>query len=319
MSPGQWVDFRAVKEAVSLEAVLGHYRVDWLKRSGREQLRGRCPIHQRGGEGAFHASLTKNAFRCFYCQAGGNVLDFVAAMENCSVRQAALRLQEWFGVGGRAQQRTSAGHRGGELVPRKGEGNRLLGFALRGVDGSHPYLRERGIEPATARHFGVGYFGGRGVMRGRIVIPVQDEQGRNVAYCGRSLDGTAPRYKLPAGFQRSLVLFNLHRAVASGEETVIVVEGFFDCMKVHQAGFPHVVALMGSTLSEDQERLLLKHFRRVVLFLDGDQAGRRAQVAIAARLAGQCGLRVAELPTGEQPDRLSSGQIRRLLNQEGRV
>ena len=59
MSRGGWVDFRAVKQAVSLGTVLGHYRVDWLKRSGKGQLRGRCPIHRRGAQDAFHASLRR--------------------------------------------------------------------------------------------------------------------------------------------------------------------------------------------------------------------------------------------------------------------
>jgi DNA primase len=316
MSSHPWVDFRAVKERVTMEAVLGLYGVDWLKKSGRGQLRGRCPIHQRGGEDAFHVSLAKNAFQCFYCQAHGNVLDFVAAMEKCSVRQAALKLQERFGVSGPGRPAQS---RERKLVPEKGGGNQPLGFVLRGVDPSHPYLAQRGMEPATAQAFGVGFFAGRGMMSGRVVIPIHDQRGRLVAYCGRSLDGTTPRYKLPAGFRKSLTLFNLHRAAACGEDRVVVVEGFFDCMKVHQAGFPCVVALMGATLSEQQEGWLLERFRRVVLLLDGDQAGRRGSAAIAARLAGQCSVKVLDLPPGEQPDRLSSEQIGQLLKQELKI
>ncbi len=92
-----WADFRAVKEAVSLEAVLRHYQVAGLRRR-RDQLAGRGPIHQGTRDDSFRAHLGKNAFRCFACQAGGNVLDLVAAMERCSIRDAALRLQQWFGV-----------------------------------------------------------------------------------------------------------------------------------------------------------------------------------------------------------------------------
>src|ERR1039457_87084 len=92
-----WVDFGAVKQAVSLEAVLRHYHVPGLRKRG-PQLTGRCPIHRGQREDSFRASLSKNAFHCFACQAGGNVLDFVAAMEQCSIRQAALRLQQWFSI-----------------------------------------------------------------------------------------------------------------------------------------------------------------------------------------------------------------------------
>jgi DNA primase len=82
---------------------------------------------------------------------------------------------------------------------------------------------------------------------------------------------------LPAGFRKSLVLFNLHRALATGSRNVIVVEGFFDTLAVHQAGYPAVAGLMGSTLSRYQADLLATHFDRVVLMLDGDEAGGKAR------------------------------------------
>jgi DNA primase len=93
----QWVDFRAVKEAASLEAVLEHYEVKKLRRRRRDQLEGCCPLHHGERGDAFHASLSKNVFHCFACGAQGNVLDFVVAMEGCSIREAALQLQAWFG------------------------------------------------------------------------------------------------------------------------------------------------------------------------------------------------------------------------------
>src|SRR6266566_1359581 len=92
-----WVDFKAVKDAVSMDMALARYQINWL-RKGKEELVGRCPIHQGEGDRAFHVSLAKNAFNCFSCKARGNVLDFVAAMEKCSVRDAALKLAEWFSI-----------------------------------------------------------------------------------------------------------------------------------------------------------------------------------------------------------------------------
>src|ERR1041385_3320450 len=91
-----WVDFKAIKQAVSMEQILGHYGVK-PKRTGKE-LRGRCPIHHGNDPDSFHANIEKNAFHCFSCQAKGNVLDFVAAMEKCSVREAALKLKNWFPI-----------------------------------------------------------------------------------------------------------------------------------------------------------------------------------------------------------------------------
>lgn len=96
----RWVDFKLIKDAVTLQMVLDHYGVKGLKKSG-DEFRGSCPIHRGSDKKHFSANLNKNAFRCFYaqCAARGNVLDFVAAMERCSVRDAAAKLKEWFSVG----------------------------------------------------------------------------------------------------------------------------------------------------------------------------------------------------------------------------
>ena len=90
----EWVSFAEVKAAVSMRLVLEDYGVlEKLRRSGGEQYRGRCPIHRREGPDAFHAHLGKNVFHCFACGACGNVLHLVAALEQCSAQEAALRLQ----------------------------------------------------------------------------------------------------------------------------------------------------------------------------------------------------------------------------------
>src|SRR5260370_32319159 len=118
-------------------------------------------------------------------------------------------------------------------------------------------------------------------MSGRVVIPIHNQHGELVDYAGRAIDGSEPRYKLPAGFQKSLELFNLHRVT---EPEVILVEGFFDCMKVQQAGF-EAVALMGCSLSDAQEALLAAKFERAIVLLDSDKAGRQATTEVLARLA----------------------------------
>jgi DNA primase len=186
-----------------------------------------------------------------------------------------------------------------------------LGFSLE-LDPTHPYLVQRGILPATIGRFGIGYYGRRGLMQGRVAIPIHDEDGRLVAYCGRALAGTAPRYRFPAGFEKSRVLFNYYRAREAKEDRVIVVEGFFDCMRVHQAGFPSVVALMGARLSRAHKDLLSR-FSRVVLLLDGDTTGRAATEQIASDLAPAHTVIPLELRADTQPDQLSEEQIRQVL------
>jgi DNA primase len=305
-----WVSFAEIKNQVKLEEVLRSYGVDWLRRSGPRQYRGSCPIHQGQGTEAFHANLARGVFHCFACGAGGNVLDFVAGMEGCSVREAALRLRESYGHCSAPAPGSEAAVR--KLVTKKRAVNPPLGFSL-DVDHTHPYLVRRRLDPITAGHFGVGYYGKRGLMSGRIAIPIHDDQGRLVAYCGRATDGAVPRYRFPAGFQKAQVLFNYYRARATSDHRVIVVEGFFDCMRVHQAGFPFVVALMGARLSPAQKDLLTQRFSSVVLLLDGDRAGRAATAQIARDLAPTCSITEVLLPPEMQPDQMAAADIRQAL------
>jgi DNA primase len=143
------------------------------------------------------------------------------------------------------------------------------------------------------------------------VIPIHNSSGELVAYAGRSIDGAEPRYKFPAGFHKSLELFNLHRV--GGELSVVLVEGFFDCMKVAQAGFP-CVALMGSTMSKAQEDLLAEHFGEVILMLDADEAGRKATEEIGDRLRERVFLvKTIVLNVDKQPDQFSTEEIHREL------
>ena len=311
-----------------MEMALAHYRVV-IRRIHGPYLRGRCPLpthRSRSNAPSFIVNTAKNAWICHSssCRGagaghvGGNVLDFVAAMEGCSVREAAIKLQDQFSVvTSRDAQRTSpfrSVESQSSIVPSCSElnldcnSNKALTFTLTNIDHLHPYLSSRGITQETALHFGVGFYRGSGLMQQRIVIPVHDDSGTLVAYAGRSLEDSAMRYKFPKFFRKSLVLYNLHRAIRYGG-TVVIVEGFFDCFKLHQAGLPCIVALMGSSLSPYQESLLQKHFSAITLMLDGDDAGRNATEKISSRLRSKLALKVIEVPAGSQPDQLSTEQL----------
>ena len=203
------------------------------------------------------------------------------------------------------------------LVPEKNNGvgesdsNKPLTFTLQNIDCGHAYLTERGLTEDVAQTFGVGFFAGKGSMHDRIVIPIHNSEGELVAYAGRSIDGSEPRYKFPAGFHKSLELFNLHRV--KGELSVVLVEGFFDCMKVTQAGYP-CVALMGASMSKAQEKLL-GEFGHVIVMLDGDEAGRNAAVGIADRLQRVVyQVQLVDLPDGVQPDNIADDELHRMLD-----
>lgn len=317
MNIDDWVDFKAIKERVSIERIVAQYGVR-LRPAGNHELRGRCPLPTHTSKksiASFSVNTVRNAWACQSSSCisarqgriGGNVLDLVAVMEHCSVREAALRLRDRFGVVSLEPTQRM------ESPMNAPEPNQPLGFVLRDVDCSHPYLAARGILPQTTRTFGVGFYGGPGLLHGRVVIPIHNERQELVAYAGRAIQNEEPKYRFPAGFRKSQVLFNLNRAARSGSRNVTVVEGFFDAMKVHQAGHRAVVALMGSTMSDYQADLLAAHFLRAVLVLDGDEAGRRGAGVIAGCLENRMTVAVINLGDGVQPDQLPSKEITGLL------
>jgi DNA primase len=210
----------------------------------------------------------------------------------------------------------------GRTLPARKSANSPLRFALGVLDGAHPYLTERGLVPETIATFSVGCCA-HGSLRGWIAIPIHDGKGRLIAYAGRwpgvPPDGL-PKYRLPRGFGKSLELFNQHRAAASATgEPLVVVEGFFGCMRIWQAGHRRVVSLMGSMLSRTQEKRIVElagGAGHVLLLFDGDSAGRKGQAEAKERL--RKGLSVSEirLNGGQQPDSLATNDLLELIQQQ---
>jgi DNA primase len=316
-----WVDFRLVKQAVSMAMVLEHYGINGLRKNGSE-LRGACPIHKGEGSRTFMVNVSKNVFQCFSCKAHGNVLDLVAALEACTVREAALKLQAWFG-GGESQPVPAppgeAPTQTGEVKADDGPTgpiNPLLRFQLR-VDAGHEYGSSRGVSKETLEHFGAGFCLSKGTFSGRFVFPLHNEVGELVGYAGRSINDAEPKYLFPSGakgFHKSHLVYNLHRVVELGSDTVILVEGFFSVMWLHQAGLPQAVGLLGSELSAEQEGMLCRRFGRVLLLFDGDKAGCAATEDCLHRLSRRVWVKAISLSDGLQPDHLSSAEISQLIN-----
>jgi CheY-like chemotaxis protein len=190
---------------------------------------------------------------------------------------------------------------------------RPLQRQFKGLDPDHPFFANQGITIETARHFGAGFFPGPGPMHGRIVIPIHDDEGELIAYAGHVVDGSDAKCRYWPEFNKSQVLFNLKPARCMVTElalSVIVVEDFLHCMKVHQAGYPSVVSLTGSSLSDEQEQLLADNFYLIALFL-----GRREMsTRIATRLMKKCFVKQIADPAGRSPADLSVDEIGRLVS-----
>ena len=337
----RFVDFKAVKAAVSMLQVLERYGLaESFKRSGNS-LSGPCPLHGGENRTQFRVSLEKNCWNCFgTCKGGGNVLDFVARKEGLTLREAAFALCDWFQLPTQekpARPAKDAGEPPTSDAPPKAEQrpkaakakapssnedgpNKALGFELQNLDVAHPYLAERGLTEATIAEFGLGYCH-KGSMTGRIVIPIHNSEGQLVAYAGRwpgiPPDEDTPKYKLPPGFRKAQEVFNLHRAMREPQDgPLYVVEGFFDCIWLWQHGLRRVVALMGSSLSLPQEELIRRHTdsgSRVIIMLDEDDAGKTARDGIAARLSKLCFVRTVVFDQPDmQPDQLSAEELQQI-------
>lgn len=330
--PG-WVNFQDIRKRVSIEDVLlKFYRIDNLKRDG-DKLIGPCPVHQGNSPRAFHADVSKNLWHCFSkCQGGGNQLDLVAKREDISIREAALRLQAFFLTGTDAAQPTNPcpPSRESRVLPPPKElatvgltkeddtaSNPPLDVQL-DLKPDHPHLTaDRGLKVETTKHFGIGYCS-RGILRGMIAIPIHDEEGVLIAYAGRRLKAADitefGKYKFPKGYRKEIVLYNLNRAKEfESEHGLILVEGFFSTVKLHEYGFPNVVASMGCELSDSQARLL-SDAKEVIVLFDGNEAGYKGAEHAREKLLKYVPVRVVKLPSGTEPEDFSPKALRWLIN-----
>lgn len=315
----EWVNFKDIKEKVSIEDILSHYNLlEGLRRKGNELI-GYCPIHDKNhyNKNSFSVNTEKNIWHCFSCGAGGNILDFVASMEDVDIRQAGLLMKKWFKIASQKDEKMDKKERGGKKEGVNKEVNKPLTFKLKNLDYDHPYLKERGIKKETIKEFGLGYCK-RGILKDRIAIPIHNEKEELVAYAGR-YPGDPPeeesKYTFPPNFKKSLILFNLNR-VEGEEKELILVEGFFDVFNLWQAGVKNAVGLMGTSLTEEQEELILRYLGkdgRITLIFDSDESGKKAVKEAIEKLIEKVYIKVIRLKDGIDLDRLSKEEINNLI------
>lgn len=285
------VDFRKVKDSVSIIQLLDRYGVE-LRKEGSDSLVGCCPIHDGSNDRSFRVSIGKNAWKCFgRCDAGGNILDFVAAMEDVSVRDAAVTIADWFGIDDADYKRSGRanGRQKGESTGRSRRGDRPKGrraatsstregvaeddsdkseetaepefksnpplpFELKNLDPEDESVIALGVMPDTLAEFGAG-FCKSGMMKGRVAIPIRDGVGVLLGYAGRTTRERDERYKYPDKFHKEWELYNLNRGTTClqyEDKGLIIVFDFFDVFHLFEAGIENVIALMDTTISERQ-------------------------------------------------------------------
>jgi DNA primase len=333
-----WINFKELRKQLLFADVLRHYKIDYKQKGDRTLTLCPLPGHSHRTDGkprtaSLSINFTRNIFRCFGCNQSGNAVEFACRMEGFDpsktdqFRQAAVKICELFkinakGLGGdlKPEQVTHVP----ESVPNHSPVvNAPLDFELKDLDAEHPYLLERKFLPRTIQYFGLGYCN-RGLMKGRVAIPLHDMT-RLVGYAGRvtkdeEISDECPKYRFPGSrlskgiqheFHKSLLLYNLNR-VGKNLRDIIVVEGFASTWWLTQCGWPHVVALMGNSCSEEQAKLVVQATKpdaRVWAMPDGNEAGIQCAHSIFEQVAPHRLVRWIRLAPDEQPTDISAGEL----------
>ena len=340
-----------------VESVISSYVT--LKRAG-SNLQGLCPFHSEKTP-SFTVFPATQSFYCFGCNAGGSVITFVQRAENLDYVGAVEFLAARAGIsipqdGQRAQPGEVPRRRiydmnlaaakffrqclfdpalGGEGLRYLTENRRLsmatikhfgLGFAPNSFGALHDHMRKLGYsDEELIRAFlcGKSQKTGRAYdyFRNRVMFPIIDTAGNIVAFGGRVMDDSKPKYLNTSdtpGFKKSRHLFALNFARNHCSECLILCEGYMDVIALHAAGFENAVATLGTAITSEQARIFAKYTGRVIISYDSDEAGQRAANR-AMQLLGEVGLevRVLRVPGAKDPDeyiRLNGAdQFRRVL------
>lgn len=322
-----------------IESVVSSYVS--LKRRGRN-LVGLCPFHGEKTP-SFNLYPETSSFYCFGCGAGGDVITFIRRIENLSYMDAVKMLADRAGMAVPEQDRNDAGAKVRmRILEANREAARLFHSFLYSSGGrvGLEYYYSRGYTDATIRHFGLGYApqsyeflrdnlrkkgfhdeelvlawlcarsrSGKGIydiFRNRVIIPIIDVRGNVIAFGGRVLDDSKPKYLNSAEtqvFKKTNNLFALNFAKQSKHERLILCEGYMDVIALHQAGFTNAVAALGTSFTADHARLLARYTDEVVLIFDADAAGKKgAQRAIGLLRETGLRIRLVTIPEGKDPD-----------------
>ena len=302
-----------IAERSDIVDIISGYTV--LKRSGRGAT-GLCPFHNEKTP-SFHVSPEKQVYHCFGCGAGGSVINFVMQAENLTFVDAVKFLGERAGIS--IPDDNSYDDRLSKQRQRLLEANkaaaRFFYDVLLSDDGksAREYLLSRGLSVETITKFGLGFapeswdrltkhlkslgFSDYEIMdsglvtqrqdkksyydrfRNRVMFPIFDVRGNVIAFGGRVMDDSKPKYLNSSDtkvFDKSSNLFALNLAKKSESKTFVVVEGYMDVITLHQHGVTTAVASLGTALTENHARLLKRYAEEVVLCYDSDEAGRNA-------------------------------------------
>ena len=312
-----------------------------LKRRGAT-LVGLCPFHNEKTP-SFTVYPATQSFYCFGCGAGGDAITFVKKIENLDYLDAVKTLAQRAGL--QMPQEgfdDSLSKRRRRILEMNREAARFYHSVLLSPEGKvgYDYYIGRALSAATINHFGLGFApnqwdallkhmrakgyqpaelvdaglarkGQKGYydnFRNRVMTPIIDVRGNVIAFGGRVLDDSKPKY-INTGdtlvYKKTNELFALNFAKDSKEDALILCEGYMDVIAMHQAGFTNAVAGCGTALTTEQVRLISRYAKEVILTYDADEAGQKAlQKAMTLFDQTDVKVRIPALVGGKDPDEI---------------
>ncbi len=347
-----------LKAANPIDTAVGRY-INIIRRGG--DYVALCPFHSEKTP-SFHIYTGTQSFYCFGCGAGGDVITFTKRIENLEYIEAVKLLAQ---RGGLEMPENRQDDRTSRLRKRILEINRETAnyYYRQLVSGSDKsglqYFANRRLRPETIKKYGLGYapeswdglsrhLSALGytqeemtaanvrtvsrnnnnvydTFRKRVIFPIVDLRGNIIAFGGRALDDSVPKY-LNTGdtlvFKKSRNLFSLNFAKNAPVKQLILAEGYMDVISINQAGFENVVATLGTALTPEQARLMKQYADEVIISYDSDNAGQKATQR-AINLLGEAGIstKIIKMEGAKDPDeyikKYGAERFRMLLDNSG--
>ncbi|CDD27511.1 dNA primase [Clostridium sp. CAG:452] len=311
-----------------------------LKRSGRNFF-GLCPFHKEKTP-SFSVSPDKQIFHCFGCGAGGNVIHFISKIENVDFKESLEILADRAGIKLPTLENNVDSKRL-ELKEKVYEINKLVAMYYHETlykpqaKPAQEYVKKRKLDNKALKEFCIGYAENANVLykllkekgfteeeilasdlvikkgnnyvdrfKNRLIFPIQDIRNRFIAFGGRVLDNSLPKYiNSPENivYSKARNLYGLNVAKNTKTRKLIIVEGYMDTVSLHQRGIDNVVASCGTALTEAQGRLLRKYAEKVIISYDSDSAGQAATLRGLEILNNLgCDIRILQMEGAKDPD-----------------
>ncbi|MDF2891273.1 MAG: primase [Clostridia bacterium] len=313
-----------------------------LKKSGSNYM-CLCPFHSEKSP-SFSVSSTKQIFNCFGCGVGGNVITFVQKMERLEFIEALKFLADRAGIevnDTKNEQQLKKLDFYKALYRINQETARFFYSNLNKSKAPMEYLKGRGLNDNTLKSFGLGYSlnewnslmnylrqkgysqelmqkagliaksekssGYYDKFRNRVMFPIIDLKGNVIAFGGRVMDDSKPKYlnspETPV-FNKGNNIYGLNFVKKQQNiENIIIVEGYMDVIALHQYGITNAVASLGTAFTENQAKLLKRFSNEIIIAYDADIAGQSATLKGLAILEKEgCDVKVLTIPSGKDPD-----------------